>query len=142
MRNDGTGEMAEALKEEMECCGCGATDVLASRQVGNKQGLQEQKSREIGDELQRFKIPKGEFKPSDLTPGCSFSLSLVNLDGSYLIMITSTFVKPQPATPQYPIYMYSVPASGFKKLGFERECVLHTDKHWNTSRSRNPRRNM
>lgn len=38
------GEMAEALEEEeMECCGCDAvTDVLASRQVGNKQGLQEQ----------------------------------------------------------------------------------------------------
>lgn len=31
MGNDGTGEMAEALKEEMECCGCdgAATDVLA-----------------------------------------------------------------------------------------------------------------
>lgn len=38
MRDDGTGEMAE--EEKMECCG--ATDVLASRQVGNKQGLQEQ----------------------------------------------------------------------------------------------------
>lgn len=72
MRNDGTGEMAEALKEEMECCGCGATDVIASRQVGNKQGLQEQKSREIGDKFQRFEIPKGESEPSDLTPVAPF----------------------------------------------------------------------